>query len=249
MAEMTAGQGGARWTEKLPRIIRRQAKRLLGVGIPDVGAVRWGVLRRTSPISRNFGFDRGTPIDRHFVEAFLSSCSMDIKGSVLEVQEPHYTARFGGQRVSRSEVLDIDPNNPSATIVADLNDARELADEQFDCIILTQTLQYIYRFDAALRDLHRSLKPGGVLLMTVPGITPVRARRQTWYWSFTDRAVQQMLLEHFAPEQVEVTIYGNILAATAFLYGMAGEELHMAELAVCDPDYPVIIGARAVRSS
>ena len=248
MAEITAGHGGARWTETLRHSIRSQAKRLLGIGVPEVGAARWGDLRRTSPISRNFGYDRGTPIDRHYIDDFLSRRSADIKGSVLEVKSSNYTRRFGSD-VTRSEVLDIDSENPQATIIADLNAATDLPDQQFDCIVLTQTLQFVYDFNAALRDLHRSLKPGGVLLMTVPGITPLRTRRMDWYWSFTNLAVQRLLGEHFRPENIEVAVYGNLISGTAFLYGIASEELGRDELAACDPDYQVIVAARAMRTA
>ena len=247
MAEIIAGHGGAGWIETLRRSIRGQAKRLLGIGVPEVGAVRWGDLRRTSPISRNFGYDRGTPIDRYYIDDFLSRWSPDIKGSVLEVKSSNYTRRFGSD-VTRSEVLDIDSENPQATIIADLNAAAELPDQQFDCIILTQTLQFVYDFNAALRDLHRSLKPGGVLLMTVPGITPLRTRRMEWYWSFTDLAVQRLLHVHFQSGHIQLTTYGNLLSATAFLYGVATGELRTDELTLCDPDYQIIIAARAVRT-
>jgi SAM-dependent methyltransferase len=249
MADMTAGQSETLWANTLRRSVRSRVKRLLGVGAPDVGAVRWGSLRRTSPISGNFGFDRGTPIDRFYIGDFLSRWSADIKGRVLEVKDSHYTRRFGGAQVSRSDILDIDSKNPRATIVADLNAAAELPDDQFDCILLTQTLQFVYSFDAAVRDLHRSLKPGGVLLMTVPGLTPLRTRRMDWYWSFTDLAVQRLLSKHFDPAQLQLTTYGNLLSATAFLYGVSSEELRAAELAFSDPDYQVIVAARAVRSA
>lgn len=245
---MVAGQRRAGWTRMLPGFLRRQAKKLLRLDTPAVGTVRWGELRRTSPFSRCFGYDRGTPVDRYYIEAFLSSWSADIKGHVLEIKDSGYTTRFGGSRVTASDVLDIDPGNPAATIIADLDAAAELPDEQFDCIILTQTLQFVYRPEAAFRDLHRSLKPGGVLLLTVPGLTPVKTRDMKWYWSFTNLVVQRLLAEHFLPENIQLTTYGNLLSATAFLHGLCGEELRPDELALYDPDYQVIIAARAVRS-
>src|SRR5438094_3360732 len=47
--------------------------------------VRLGTLRPTSPISTDFGYDRGTPIDRYYIEAFLSHHRSSIRGHVLEV--------------------------------------------------------------------------------------------------------------------------------------------------------------------
>lgn len=247
MAEMTAGQDSQPSFRPFLRRLRGQLRRFIGspAAVP-VGAVRWGSLRRTSPISQLHGYDRGKPVDRHYIEHFLSTWSADIQGHVLEIKDPNYTKQFGGEHVSKSDVLDVDETNPRATIIADLNAATELASDAFDCIIFTQTLQYIYRRDLALRDLHRSLRPGGVLLMTVPGVT-LACKREPWHWSFTPLAVAQILGEQFDPANIEIRAYGNLLAATAFLYGLCAEELGSSELAINDPEYPLIIGARAVK--
>ena len=37
--------------------------------------VDWGDLRRTDPVSRDWGYDRGTPIDRRYIEEFLAAHS------------------------------------------------------------------------------------------------------------------------------------------------------------------------------
>ncbi|HEX8415747.1 MAG TPA: glycosyltransferase [Sphingomicrobium sp.] len=213
--------------------------------------VKWGSLRRTTPFGRDFGYARGTPIDRFYIERFLSTHAEDVQGHVLEIKDPSYTRRFGGDRVSRSDVLDIDPGNQQATIVADLNAASALVDETFDCILLTQTLQLIYDFHAALRDLARSLKPGGVLLLTVPWITLIAHRElgETWYWSFSQAAMKRLIEQHLPGAQVTIEAHGNVLAANAFLQGLGAEELTEAELRVRDPDYQLIVTVRAVKAS
>src|SRR2546430_15816546 len=63
---------------------------------------RWGNLRRLEPLSETFGWDRGTPIDRVYIEQFLSSHAADIDGRVLEVKDARYTERFGAG-ATRSE--------------------------------------------------------------------------------------------------------------------------------------------------
>ncbi|HSC25950.1 MAG TPA: hypothetical protein VLD67_01675, partial [Vicinamibacterales bacterium] len=40
-----------------------------------IDALDWGDLRRSNPVSRNWGYDRGTPIDRHYIHEFLASHS------------------------------------------------------------------------------------------------------------------------------------------------------------------------------
>ena len=54
-----------------------------------------GDLRRTTPIDPNWGFERGTPIDRVYVERFLAGHADDIRGRVLEIAAPDYTNRYG----------------------------------------------------------------------------------------------------------------------------------------------------------
>ena len=40
---------------------------------------RWGNLRRREPFSSYYGFDRGTPVDRFYIERFLSDRAQDIR--------------------------------------------------------------------------------------------------------------------------------------------------------------------------
>ena len=76
----------------------------------------------------------------------------------------------GDDRVSVSDVLDVDPRNPRATIVADLSRAEAIASDTYDCFILTQTLGVIFDTASVLAHIYRILKPGGVLLCTAPAI-------------------------------------------------------------------------------
>ena len=55
----------------------------------------WGNLRRTSPISPSYGFERGTPIDRFYVDRFLSARRALITGRVLEIQTTDHIRRYG----------------------------------------------------------------------------------------------------------------------------------------------------------
>jgi SAM-dependent methyltransferase len=218
------------------------------LGIPPPGRVDFGDLRRLEPISRHFGTDRGLPLDRYYIEQFLGRHAADIHGRALEVGDDVYLCRFGQGRVVRGDILHVTDGNPRATIVADLANAPHIPDQTFDCIVLTQTLHLIYDFRRAVSTLYRILKPGGVLLLTVPGLTQVPMRSQwgyTWHWSFTQRSIGRMFSDEFGTGQVSLFTYGNVLAATAFLQGLAAEELGCDELDATDADYPVIIAARA----
>ena len=190
--------------------------------------LRIGSLLIVQPVSREFGYDRGTPVDRSYVEDFLASWAEDIRGRVLEVGDDAYTRRFGGSRVHRADVLNVHDGMPGTTFVADLADGGGLPDAAFDCVVLTQTLHLVFDVHAAARTLLRVLKPGGVLLLTVPGITPVSTDEwaATWHWSFTRHSARQVVRARSSGRRTSTcTQYGNALAATAFLQGLASEEL------------------------
>ena len=216
---------------------------------PPAGTVSLGDLERTKPLSKKFGYDRGGPVDRYYIERFLEQEAEWIRGSVMEIQENEYTMKYGRNKVTRSEILDVNRNNTNATIIADLSNAPELPDNSFDCLIITQTLQLIYDFKNALRTCRRLLKPKGTLLLTVPGITPIDSKRlgHTWYWSFTHASMKRIMEETFRDDSVEIHSFGNVLSATAFLYGMGRSELTTQQLDVNDPNLQVIITVKAVR--
>lgn len=90
---------------------------------------------RTEPISRKFGFDRGCPIDRYYINSFLKQNQSLITGSVLEIAESTYSKQFGHD-ISSYEVLHYDDSNKKATIVGDLTKPETLPRERIDCFIL-----------------------------------------------------------------------------------------------------------------
>ena len=209
--------------------------------------LRWGRFGHVSPLSRDFGYDRGQPIDRYFIETFLARNSASIRGTVLEIGEATYSRQFGGDRITHQDILHVHAGNPIATIIGDLSDPTVLPTGRFDCIILTQTLHLIFDMPRAIGQIHRSLRPGGVALITVPGISPIDRDewQDSWYWSLTGRALQRLLSGPFDAGKVDLEEHGNLLAATAFLHGAAVEDVDRAKLDIFDPSYPVTVAARA----
>ncbi len=216
---------------------------------PPIGWVRFGGLRRLEPVSR-YSAGRGIAVTRYYIYDFLACHSNDIKGHVLEIEENTCTKKFGGNRVTQSDVLHVWPGNPNATIVADLTNSSSdaIPSNSFDCIIFTHTLQCIYDVKKAIRTLHRILKPGGVVLVTGDGINRIsRGNMDKWgeYWKFTSLSLRLLFEEVFAHENVEVKIYGNVLAATCVLHGISARELKSNELSYRSQDFEVVIGLRA----
>lgn len=202
----------------------------------------------TAPLSTEWGYDRGTPIDRYYIERFLARHSSDVRGRVLEVKNADYARRFD-RGVTRFDVLDIDPRNEHATIVADLTAADDVAAGLFDCFILTQTLQFIYDTRAALTHAHRILAPGGVLLVTLPVVARLAPRYglDSEFWRFTPASCRRLFGDVFGAANVEVATYGNALVDMAFLQGAALEEIPREKLDVDDPYFPLIVTVRAVK--
>ncbi|MFP5362554.1 MAG: methyltransferase domain-containing protein [Thermoleophilia bacterium] len=220
---------------------------------PVLGALRrrrrpvWlGSLGSTAPLGEAWGYDRGTPVDRWYIERFLSAHRGDITGRVLEVKDSGYTDRFG-HAVSESAVLDVDSANRRATHVADLAAADDLPAAAFDCFVLTQTLQLIFDLRAAIAHAHRILRPGGVLLATMPVTSRICDPPLTDHWRFTPLAARRLLEESFGPGAVSVAGHGNVLTQVAFLEGLAAQDLAADELAVDDERFPLVVCARAVR--
>jgi SAM-dependent methyltransferase len=211
-------------------------------------SMRLGRIGRERPLSDNSGLDRGTPIDRYYIERFLAVHSGDVQGHVLEVGDDSYSRRFGGARISRQDVLTIGGSNAPGRIAGDLSQPKLLPRETFDCIIITQTLQYVFDLATAIEQLRGALRPGGVLLLSVPGLSPLCKDdwRESFYWSFTVHSVTRLLHRNFDPAKVEVCPYGNLYAATAFIHGAALEEVQKRKLQAADPNYAITIAARAV---
>lgn len=216
---------------------------------PPVGRVDFGDLRQLRPLSHEFGYDRGQPVDRYYIENFLSRHAGKIHGCVLEIGDDNYTRQFGAESVTHSDVLHISGDNPKATFVGDLTSAEHIPSQHFDCIIFTQTLQFIYDCSAALNTLYRILKPGGTLLATVPGISKIP--QDEWgdlcCWSFTEQSIKRLFDAAFPNSSVSVESRGNVLSAVAFLHGLATEELDPRELDYHDSLYQVLISVKATK--
>lgn len=203
---------------------------------------------RTSPLSRDWGYERGGPLDRVYIERFVHDHAADVRGAVLEVQEADYTRRFGGPAVERSDVVDLAESNPAATVITDLRAAANIPDGTYDCVILTQTLHVIAPMHDAVSECHRILKPGGVLLGTMPSVSRVCLEygRDGDFWRVTPAGARR-LFEPIFGDGVTVTVFGNALASAAFLGGLGRSDLDEHDLSVTDIYNPTLVGVRAVK--
>ena len=178
--------------------------------------------------------ERGKPLDRHYIETLSRlGHSHDIAGRVLEIGDTS-TPSASGARGSAGQVRSTAMRATAGVeYLGDLAGEHILPANAFDCIVLTQTLHLIFDMPAARR-LHRALAPGGVLLVTVPGITPLERGvwGRMWCWSFTGVSARLLFGPLFGEENVAVEVQGNVLSATACLQGLAAEELTRARISI-----------------
>lgn len=207
------------------------------------------LINTTAPASDYYGFDRGRPIDRLYIENFLEQNRHDIHGVCLELLNNNYTATYGREDVVKSDVLDIDETNKNATVIDDLRNLRKIADNTYDCIILTQVLQFIDDVDACVFECHRVLKNGGVLLATLPSVSRVDciAGVDGDYWRFTEASAKYMFKKLFKPEKLSVSTYGNVRSGISFYAGLAQEDVSVKMLEKNDPNFPLIVTVRAIK--
>jgi glycosyltransferase involved in cell wall biosynthesis/SAM-dependent methyltransferase len=208
--------------------------------------VHWGTLRRVEPISLVWGLDRGKPVDRYYIEAFLQRHAADIQGRVLEVKDAGYTRAFGSG-VAQSDVVDIAEGNAAATIIGDLREPGLLPAAAFDCVIITQTLHIIYEMSRVIANLAAALRPGGVLLATLPCVSRIDYEHglDSDFWRVTPASARRLFGDVFGEHSVEVNAYGNVLVCNAFLLGLAADDLTAAEFDHHDPYFPLVVGVRA----
>lgn len=136
---------------------------------------------------------------------------------------------------------------PGIAFAGDIGTEGLLPSDAFDSIVFTQTLQYALRPDVALAQLYRALKPDGVLLLTVPAISPLEPEDTGWLWNFTPKVTRRLFDQTFGPAHCSIAVHGNVFAATCALQGIVQEDVEPARLDPVDPCYPVVISVRAVK--
>jgi SAM-dependent methyltransferase len=208
---------------------------------------RWGDLKRRQPFSQHYGFDRGQPVDRRYIEAFLTAHAARIRGDVLEVLRGEYTRRFGAPG-TRSHVVDIDPGNGEATVIADLCEVGSLPARAYDCVVFTQTLQFLADPELGLENLWQSLRPGGALLVTVPCAARIDTTApDSDYWRWTPAGLEHLVRRRCPGADVQVSAGGNLVASVAAFLGLAVEDLASEDLADDDPAFPLIAATAVLK--
>lgn len=195
------------------------------------------------PLSRSFGRERGTPIDRYYIEKFLSENKKYIRGTVGEIAERTYTEKYGDD-VNKSLIFHV--NGRGDSVKLNLETGEGVKDETVDCLICTQTIQMIYGIDTVFRNIYRLLKKNGTALITAHGIGQLSlGDYDNWgeYWRFTIKSMIR-LSQSAGFNDIEILSYGNVKTCICFLYGMCQEDLTAKDFEYNDRQYPLIVAAR-----
>ncbi len=196
------------------------------------------------PISSKFGFDRGMPVDRYYIESFLEDNKEYIKGKCLEIHDNYYLKKFGEGKITECDVLDMYKDNKEANIYGNLKKLDNVASNTYDCLIITHTFGSIDDYQSAIGECWRILKKGGVLLATCAAMGPIWESDKN-YWRFTVASFKYSFGKYFKDENIYAKSFGNVLAGQCFWVGLAKEELTSKEIEYNDPHFPIIITVRA----
>ena len=211
------------------------------------GTFDFGDLHRFEPVSWNYGFSRGAPIDRFYIERFLSVTAREFVVASSRWKSERIRINSAARKSLILMCCTCLQITLSATVVADLTDAPQIPSNHDHCLVLTRTLQYIDDTRAVLRTLHRILRPGGTVLATFPGLsrTSDPLWSASWYWNFTSRSAKRLFGDVFNQAKLEVKGFGNLFVATAFLYGLVQADIPEEDFMHNDDGFEITIGVCA----
>jgi glycosyltransferase involved in cell wall biosynthesis len=130
----------------LPTYMRATLRQAIGRAPPPIkpGHVRFGDLRRLTPLNPHPTHNRGTPIESVYIDDFLSNQAQVIAGCVLEVGGNNYAERFGGECVTLRDVLHVSTDAFCAATGGKLPNVEHIPPASFDCIIFPHILHLIF---------------------------------------------------------------------------------------------------------
>lgn len=174
---------------------------------------------------------------RHYIDAFLARYAAECRGAFLEFGDARYRGRFPQQTIARYDVFDIAPG-PGVTIVGDIQRCPQIPDDTYDVIVCTQVLEHVPNPFLAAAELCRVLRPGGLLLLTVPAAYPYHSSPND-YWRYSRDSLRLLFGERLRDARIES--FGNRLTVTAAYWEWSARHLPRAALERHDPDQPYLV--------
>jgi hypothetical protein len=212
-----------RWRESLARRRPRSSSRQSRVELGDFG--------RRSPVLDSDGLSVYDQLTRQFLRAMLTPFAG--RGLVVGVEaEPGWTDALPQTVDLRTARSTGDPG-------------REVGETTVDWVLLDRCLQQLPEPAAGLEKIVSRLQPGALLVTLFTGIARPEPDDLRPLWSVAPHAARRLHEERGELEHVEVSQYGNVALALAWLYGLPPDGLTDEELTTVDPAYPVLVAVTA----
>jgi SAM-dependent methyltransferase len=127
--------------------------------------------------------------------------------------------------------------------------AGALADEQFDLIVCEQVLEHVVCPDRAVANMHRMLRPGGLIMVNTPFLLKVHGFPFD-FWRWTEEGLR-LLLQSGGFTNVKTGSWGNRACLIADLtdglqWTMYDPAVHSL---VNEPQFPIVVWATAQKSA
>ena len=209
--------------------------RSLGLLVLPVGSINLGSFANGKPFCHEFGYTRGTPIDRVFLDVFIDTIRDQVYGATLEIggrKEDKSLYRF--QNAEPFETLDVEAGS-GADHVGDAHCITLFRPGSWDSILAFNVLEHCERPWIVVSNFLYWLRPGGMAFCVVPNAQRLH-RGPRDYWRILPDAASSLFSDF---EEVTILRYGNLLTSQAAMSGIAAEELHYA-MAYSDRDYPTV---------
>ncbi len=169
-------------------------------------------------------------VRRHHLDQALCQLSPHMRGRVVEVgggriahrggfRPPTPMAAHGNNESPCWLTVDIAPDR-SPHLQADAQ-SLPFASASFDMCVALEMLEYVPIPSKALEEFHRILRPGGVLILSVPFMHRQDAANDLWRW--TSAGITRLVVDAgFAVEKMETQaaafgVAANILKYTVFI--------------------------------
>lgn len=199
------------------------------------GGLDFGSFKRRAPFCPDFGYSRGTPIDRYYLDKFIAEIRDEVVGDTLEIGGKRQNQElYGFTRAASYLTMDVAPH-PDVEVVADVHNAAAFPPGSVDTVVLLNVLEHCENPPLAVENVHRWLRDGGRVFCMVPNAQRVHGAPND-FWRPLPSAID--LLFSAFPER-RLFVYGNALSAVASLLGVAAEELSGEDLDWRDDEYPV----------
>ena len=213
-------------------------KDLVGAGAlsPSPGTVRFGDFGRLWPFSQRFGFDRGAPVDRYYLQQFVRSIRPVVRGRCLEIGGSRWSNWFYRFDVDEFRSLELEQSRIADDLVGDAADRGVLDPASWDSILAFHVLEHCPNPFAVVSNMRAWLRPNGHACIAVPCAQRVHSYPGD-YWRFMPDGLR-VLFSDFS--EVNVSTYGNPLTVVSNYMGLSHTELAAEDMNAAHPDYPVL---------